>query len=233
VGGKTGVDLPQGKNLVGSFKQPEAVIADLDTLLTLPGSELLSGMAEVVKGAIIASPDLLSYVQELAPAIAQLSFSADRALPLAELQTIIVEAVMIKRDIVETDPFERDKRRLLNLGHTFAHAIEQVSGYTVRHGEAVSIGLVASSVLSTALGCCREDVSIRIGDILKQLRLPIHIPSHLSTDRLLQAMRSDKKVESSELRFVLIRDIGDVFVESRVPESAVTEVLDGLRKPGR
>ncbi|MGB3717444.1 MAG: 3-dehydroquinate synthase [Candidatus Promineifilaceae bacterium] len=232
VGGKTGVDLPQGKNLVGSFKQPEAVIADLDTLKTLPGSELLSGMAEVVKGAIIASPDLLGYVRDLAPTIAPSALNADSALPLADLHTIIVEAVMIKRDIVETDPFERDRRRLLNLGHTFAHAIEQVSGYTVRHGEAVSIGLVASSMLSARLGYCDKDISMRIGDVLKQLRLPIHIPSKLSPEQLLQAMRSDKKVESSQLRFVLIRDIGDVYVESQVPESAVMEVLDGLRKPG-
>ncbi len=229
VGGKTGVDLPQGKNLVGSFKQPEVVFADIDTLQTLPGSELLSGMAEVVKGAIIASPDLLNYVQEIAPSIAGSALNNNRALPLADLHTIIVEAVMIKRDIVETDPFERDRRRLLNLGHTFAHAIEQVSGYSVRHGEAVSIGLVASSVLSALLGFCNEDISIRIADILKQLRLPVRIPSQLSSERLLKAMATDKKVELSELRFILIRDIGDAFVESQVPESAVMEVLDGLR----
>jgi shikimate kinase/3-dehydroquinate synthase len=229
VGGKTGVDLPQGKNLVGAFKQPEVVIADLDTLETLPGSELLSGMAEVVKAAIIASPDLLDYVQQLAPVIAGSAFDVNRALPLSELQTIIVEAVMIKRDVVELDPFEGDQRRVLNLGHTFAHAIEKTSGYSVRHGEAVSIGLVAATVLSADLGFCSKDIPLRVEDILIQLQLPVRIPAQLPTKRLLSAMRTDKKVEANKQRFVLIRDIGDVFIESQVDDSAVTDVLDGLR----
>ncbi|HET6445664.1 MAG TPA: 3-dehydroquinate synthase [candidate division Zixibacteria bacterium] len=229
VGGKTGVDLPQGKNLVGSFKQPKAVIADLDTLRTLPGRELIAGMAEVVKGSIISSPDLLDTLEDIGQSIARAALDNDGLLPFAELQTIIVEAVLIKREIVELDPFEQDQRRLLNLGHTFAHAIEKASNYSVRHGEAVSIGLHASAVLSAKLGYCAPEIPGRLKGILVQLELPVHIPGQLPTRQLLEAMTTDKKVESGELRFVLIRDIGSVFVENHVPESAVVEVLDGLR----
>lgn len=233
VGGKTGVDLPHGKNLVGSFKQPKAVIADLDTLRTLPGRELIAGMAEVVKGAVISSPDLLDTLEDSGQTIARAALDDDGLFPYAKLQTIIVEAVLIKREIVELDPFEQDQRRLLNLGHTFAHAIEQVSGFSIRHGEAVSIGLHASAVLSAKLGCCTPEIPGRLKGILGQLELPVYIPDQLPTHQLLEAMNTDKKVESGELRFVLIRDIGSVFVENHVPESIVVEVLDGLRDPGR
>jgi 3-dehydroquinate synthase len=230
VGGKTGVDMPQGKNLVGSFKQPEAVIADIDTLQTLPGAEILSGMAEVVKAGIIASADLLDSIEDLAPRLSRAAVYNNQNLPLADFHALVVESILIKRDVVEVDPFERDERMLLNLGHTFAHAIEKSSSYSIRHGEAVSMGLVACAKLSSFLYYCDSDIPERIEAILSKLNLPIRIPAELTTDRLLENMKSDKKVKSGERRFVLIRDIGDVFVETGVPEPAVHSVLDELRR---
>lgn len=229
VGGKTGVDLAQGKNLVGSFKQPEAVIADIDTLKTLPGEEMLSGMAEVVKAGVIASADLLDSIEDFAPRLTGSVLNNNRKLPLADLQVLVVESILIKRDVVEADPFERDERMLLNLGHTFAHAIEKSSGYSIRHGEAVSMGLVASAKLSSTLFYCGSEVSDRIEAILSKLNLPTRIPAELKSDMLLENMKTDKKVKSGERRFVLIRDVGDVFVETGVPEPAVRSILNDLR----
>jgi 3-dehydroquinate synthase len=229
VGGKTGVDLPQGKNLVGAFKQPESVIADLDTLRTLPIVELRSGMAEVVKSGLIASRGLLDSVTALARSIGSIPGDNTTSLPIDDLHPLIVEAIMIKRDIVESDPFERDERRLLNLGHTFGHAIELTSGYAIRHGEAVAIGLVAASRLSSVLGYCGSELSEQIEGVLTDLRLPTRIPEFLEIDQIMLAMKTDKKSDSGSVHFILIRDVGDVFVKDAVPLPAVKQVLENLK----
>ena len=221
VGGKTGVDLPQGKNLVGAFKQPSAVFADLDTLQTLPATEFASGMAEIVKHGLIASQDLLERVESVDWKVNDKSTTVD-------LQYLIVEAILIKRDVVEADPYEAGRRKLLNLGHTFGHAIEHVSGYQVRHGEAVAIGLLAAARLSTSLGYCSPDLPVRLQQTLNRLNLPSRIPADLSPDALINTMHKDKKKEAGRLNFVLIREVGDVFVSDRVPEEAVRQTLANL-----
>ncbi len=238
VGGKTGVDLPQGKNLVGAFKQPAAVVADLATLKTLPKSEFSGGMAEIVKHGIIASPHLLTRLstidwfvdddnEQKLPAYqygANGKFSSGH-----EMHKLIVEAILIKRDIVESDPFESDMRMLLNLGHTFAHAIEQVSSYQVTHGQAVALGLVAATNLSARLGHCRVDFQQYIEEILIRLGLPIRIPSYLPTHSIIWAMGKDKKKTAGRLNFILVREAGDVFISNQATESDVTQTLDSVR----
>ena len=177
VGGKTGVDLPLGKNLVGAFKQPEAVLADVGTLGTLPPAEFAAGMAEVVKHGLLAGGSLLQRLERQAWRTAPTEAAA--------LQRLIAEAIRVKRDVVEEDPFEEGVRATLNLGHTFAHAIEQVSGYSVRHGEAVAIGLVAAAHLSATLGYCDPGLQERIERMLSHLGLPTRIPAELVPSDLL------------------------------------------------
>ncbi len=224
IGGKAGVDLPQGKNLIGVFKQPKAVIADVATLQSLPPREFASGMAEVIKHSLIADTDLLNKIENgnwkresgaLQP-------------PLSDLQALVAQAIQVKIHIVQEDPFDQGRRTVLNLGHTFAHAIEQVSGFDIRHGEAVSMGLVAAANLSARLGYCSSALQDRIESMLVDAALPIRIPGNVSPDRLLSAMSSDKKKTAGRLRFVLLRDIGDVFVTDAVTQPAVLETLEEL-----
>lgn len=225
IGGKTGVDLPQGKNLVGAFKQPAAVLADVSTLQTLPPAEFAAGLAEVVKHGLISDPALLDQLET-----GQWRLTGDGRPLAAQLQSLIVAAIKVKRDVVQADPFEQGRRALLNLGHTFAHAIEQVSSYAVGHGAAVAMGLVAAAHLSAALGHCSPHLQSRIEAILQRVDLPTRLPPNLPVDALLKAMGHDKKRAGGQLRFVLLRDMGDVFLTSEVPETAVCATLEALKR---
>ena len=229
VGAKTGVDLPEGKNLVGAFKQPRAVVADLDTLATLDPVDFHAGLSEIVKHGLIASPAILDQLEGgRVTQGGRVGIETVRPPGEIDLLALIVEAILIKRDVVEADPFEAGRRKVLNLGHTFAHAIEQVSGYKVRHGQAVAMGLVAATNLSTQLELCRPELQSRIEYLLTGLRLPVSIPAGLPPRKLLKAMGSDKKKAGGRLQFVLIREVGDVFVSGDVPEAAVLQTLNTL-----
>jgi 3-dehydroquinate synthetase len=221
VGGKSGLDLPQGKNLIGVMKQPSAIIADVATLQTLPREEFVSGMAEVIKHGLLADTDLLQKVER-----GTWRFEAGAPpFQLSELQTLVAQSMQVKIAIVQIDPDEHGRRTTLNLGHTFAHAIEQVSGYTIRHGEAVAMGLVAAANLSVRLGHCLQGLEERIISVLDHVGLPTSISPDLSPQALFEAMGNDKKRVGGQLRFVLLRDIGDAFVANDVPTSAVLETL--------
>jgi shikimate kinase / 3-dehydroquinate synthase len=224
VGGKTGVDLPQGKNLVGAFKQPQAVIADLDTLATLPPVELAAGMAEVIKHGLIANPDLFSHLER-----DHEQGTIDDTAVRRSSSAIIATAIQVKRDVVEADPFEQGPRALLNLGHTFGHAIEQVTGYEVRHGQAVAMGLVAAANLAARLDYAAPELQERIERVLQRWQLPTRLPAVCEPPALLAAMGSDKKKLAGKLRFILLREVGDVFIEEDVAETAVLATLAELR----
>ncbi|MFK7805373.1 MAG: 3-dehydroquinate synthase [Anaerolineae bacterium] len=225
VGGKTGVDLPEGKNLVGAFKQPEAVIADLSLLKSLKPEEFASGMAEAIKHGILNAPKALPEIlRKKWGAELRNGFSADDQLAF---QQLICDVVTVKRDVVQRDPFEHGERALLNLGHTFGHAIEQVTGYQVRHGEAVAMGLVCSANLSHKLGYCEADLQVNIEEMLEQVSLPTRIP-RLDPEELLSAMQMDKKKKGKKLKFILMRGIEEVFIADDVSDSDVMETLVGL-----
>ncbi len=211
VGGKTGVDLPQGKNLVGAFKQPEAVWIDPDVLRTLPAREWRCGMAEVLKHGLLADPALLD------PALHDPARAAE----------LVRRAVQVKVDIVQQDPYEQGVRAHLNLGHTFAHAVEQVSGYRWPHGEAVGIGLLAAARLSAALGLCGADVPAQVEQALAAVGLPRRLGG-LDPDALYRAMATDKKWQAGRSRFVVLRGIGQPEVIEGVAPAAVTAVLAAL-----
>jgi 3-dehydroquinate synthase len=221
VGGKTGVDLPQGKNLVGAFKQPTAVLADITTLKSLPQAEFASGMAEVIKHGLIGNPELFERLE-----------SGDWRLtpqsPASTLHSLISTAIEVKRAVVQEDPFENGRRATLNLGHTFGHAIEQVSGYRVRHGEGVAMGLVAAANLSARLEDCDPALQNRIEKVLQAQGLPIRIPAEFDPEGIYKAMFSDKKKAAGKLRFILLRDVGDVFVSGDVVETAVMDSVTAV-----
>jgi 3-dehydroquinate synthase len=229
IGGKTGIDLPQGKNLVGAFKQPRLVLADVMTLATLPTAEFTAGLAEVVKHGLIADPVLWQRLLLEDWRIDPRRLAEDRLLR-GDLATLITRAIRVKRDVVEEDPFETGRRAVLNLGHTFGHAIEQVSGYAIRHGEAVAMGLAAAAHLSATLEECRPSLPLLVEVILNDLGLPTRIPPALDPAALYAAMGSDKKKRAGRLRFVLLHDVGDVFVRDDVPEVAVMAALEAVSR---
>ena len=224
IGGKAGINLPQGKNLIGAFKQPKAVIADVATLQSLSPREFASGMAEVIKQSLIGDLDLFAKIENGA----WIRTAGELQPPLAELQTLVAQAIQVKINIIQEDPFDRGRRAVLNLGHTFAHAIEIVTDHAVRHGEAVAMGLVVAANLSARLGHCSAKLQNQIEAALESTALPIRIPADVNPQRLLKVMASDKKKKAGRLRFVLLRDIGDVFVTDKVDQKTVIETLQGL-----
>lgn len=228
IGGKTGVDLPQGKNLVGAFKQPRLVAADIAAPATLPADEFTAGMAEIVKHGLIADPVLWQRLMLEEWRIDPRRLASDRLLR-ADLQTLVARAIRVKRDVVEEDPYESGRRAVLNLGHTFGHAVEQVSGYAIRHGEAVAMGLAAAAHLSATLEECSPSLPGQVETALAHLGLPARIPPALDPAALYAAMGSDKKKKAGRLRFVLIRDVGDVVVRDDVPEAAVMAALERVQ----
>jgi 3-dehydroquinate synthase len=223
VGGKTAVDIPQGKNLVGAFHPPRAVFADTDALLSLPPRELRAGLAEVIKYGAIRDPLFFQWLESEREALL-----AGDATALAQA---IARSCEHKAEIVERDPLERGERALLNLGHTFGHAIETEQGYgspdndNLNHGEAVAVGMVLAARLSTALGLAEAADGERLTRLLADYGLPTAIPPGLDPAALLARMRLDKKNVAGRLRLVLWRGIGRAEVVPEVDEAAVLAVL--------
>ena len=220
VGGKTGIDHPLGKNLIGAFHQPMAVMIDPETLATLPPRELRSGLAECIKHEIIRDAD----------GFARLEGSIDRALriDIDFLSDLIAHNVAIKAKVVEADPFERGERAHLNFGHTFGHAIENVSQFRLAHGECVALGIVAASRLAHRLGMLDAPALDRIIGLIARAQLPSGGMT-LDVDEIMQTMYFDKKVRSGKIRFVLPEKIGHAVIRDDVPNELVREALESLK----
>lgn len=219
VGGKTGVNLPQGKNLVGAFHQPAAVVIDPVTLSTLPGEEIVSGTSEVVKHAIISDPELFSNLE---------SGSVDLgSWWVEEGKDRLARAVRVKIDVVERDPLETGERAVLNLGHTVGHALETITGHSLHHGEAVAVGLVAAARISAEMGLTTESTVERVENTLGRLGLPVRYPP-VDVDALMEVIGRDKKKGGKVMRWILIRDIGKVEIRDDVPANMVRSVLKSL-----
>ena len=218
VGGKTAVNLPQGKNLVGAFHQPAAVIADIDTLATLPPRELAAGFAEVVKYAALGDPVFFDWLEA--------NIEPLRSREPAALTQAIATSVRHKAGIVARDERETGERALLNFGHTFGHAIETATGYdTYLHGEAVAIGMVQAARLSERLGLAGAVDSTRLSELLQRFDLPVRVEPTIEPERLLGHMRLDKKAMSAGLRFVLWRGIGRAELATGIADADVIAAL--------
>jgi shikimate kinase/3-dehydroquinate synthase len=237
VGGKTGVDLPQGKNLVGAFRQPALVVVDPTTLATLPAEEIRSGMAEVIKHGVIGDPALFAELEAGIPQtpnpksqtpipglrpVASISSSQ-----IARALRVIARALRVKIAVVEEDPFEQGRRAVLNLGHTVGHALERMSGFALRHGAAVGIGMVAAARIAATLGRADPALADRIERTLAAWGLPVRCP-HFDADAIWDAMAHDKKRRGRSLRWVLPRAVGEVELVGDVPRDVVVAVLREL-----
>jgi 3-dehydroquinate synthase len=217
VGGKTGINHPLGKNMIGAFYQPKLVLADIDTLKTLPQRELSAGVAEVIKYGLIRDADFFSWLET--------NMSALMALDTAVASYAIYRSCQNKAEVVAADEHEQGERALLNLGHTFGHAIENAMGYGVwLHGEAVATGTVMAADLSQRMGWLNEAQIARIKTIMQTAKLPIEAPD-LGVEEYLRLMQLDKKVSDGRIRLILQQDIGKAIITADYDADKLKQTL--------
>ena len=216
IGGKTGVDFDQYKNMVGAFHQPQLVYMNLDTLNTLNSREYYSGLGEILKHGLIKDENYYVWLLEHMVEI----YDKD----LEVLEEMIFKSCQIKKAVVEADPEEKGERALLNFGHTIGHAIEKLMNFELLHGECIAIGCVAAAHISWKKGYIEEDEFLEIRDMFVGFHLPITI-SGISIDQIMETMKSDKKMECGELKFILLQEVGNAIIDKTVSEE---ELRNGI-----
>jgi 3-dehydroquinate synthase len=217
VGGKTAVNHPKGKNMIGAFYQPRLVLADLETLRSLPLNEYRAGLAEIVKYGVISDAKLFEFLETHYKEILNLDQKC--------LSHIIETSCAIKARVVEKDERESHYRMILNFGHTLGHAIESLTNYSrFIHGEAVAIGMVRAAELSLSLGKCSEEVPRRLETLLKNLGLPVDMPE-LDSSAVIESLYHDKKTMNHKIRFILVKEIGLIEIVDQMPEAEIMKVL--------
>ncbi|ACK68113.1 3-dehydroquinate synthase [Rippkaea orientalis PCC 8801] len=220
IGGKTGVNHPQGKNLIGAFYQPRLVFIDPSVLKTLPVREFRAGMAEVIKYGIIWDKALFEQLEQ-AKTLDHLNSLNDEL-----LQTIITRSCQAKVDVVSQDEKESGLRAILNYGHTIGHAIESLTGYeTINHGEAVAMGMVAAGKIAIKLSLWTQEETIRQDQLIDKVGLISTIPKTLDIDQVIESLQSDKKVKSGKVRFILPTSIGKVIISDQVSSEIIKSVM--------
>ena len=217
VGGKTGVDIPEGKNLVGAFYQPRYVYIDSSVLMSLPVAELLNGLAEVIKYGVIYDAGFFRFLAEQRQAIL--------ARDLGVLEEVIARCCEIKGAVVAADEREADLRRILNFGHTLGHAVEAASNYTLAHGLAVGLGMVAACRLAAGKGIFLQDQAEAVCRLIADYGLPTEIPAEFSTGKIKSFLKTDKKTVGGRPFFVLPTEIGKVVITDAVSEELIDTVL--------
>jgi 3-dehydroquinate synthase len=222
IGGKTGVDLPEGKNLLGTFYQPKGVFIDLQFLDTLPDNEFNNGLAEIVKYGIIDDVKLFDLLENHTEEIKNRDMTI--------LERIIRQSCTIKRGIVEIDETDVGIRRILNFGHTIGHAVETESGYTISHGNAVSVGMIAAARICEKLNHLLSSDRKRIETLIRALNLLDHIPESISAQGILSRIATDKKKKGNAIHFVLLKKIGVPFINGSVANTIIHETIKELRK---
>lgn len=219
VGGKTAVDIPEGKNLVGAFHQPRRVIADPHFLRTLPVRELRNGLAEVVKTAMLGDAPLFLELEKLGAAV------LTDPLPEKLYERIIFRCCQVKGKIVAADENEHGRRAVLNYGHTFGHALELMSGFELPHGEGVAIGMAVAAKLAVKLGRLQPRTAARQEELLRALGLPVDVPAGTDPEAWMAAMAGDKKARDGRVVLILPEDIGEVREEDGVPAETLAAFL--------
>jgi 3-dehydroquinate synthetase len=225
VGGKVGLDVPHGRNLIGLFKQPRAVVADVTTLRSLSPSTFSAGMSEVVKHALIKGEDMTRQIEssEWDSVESTTGGSTD------DLEDLVTRAVQVKVDIVAEDPLDEARRQVLNLGHTFAYAFESAMLGDVSHGEAVGIGLVAASRLSAGIGLCDPSLHDRVRDLVRHVGQQPSLPRSIPIDAVDRAFAHDKKRRGEEQRFVLLERVGSPVVMGVDDRAAVLDAIESVQ----
>ena len=217
VGGKTAVNHPKGKNMIGAFYQPCLVLADLDTLQTLPQKEFRAGLAEIIKYGVISDSSLFEYLEKNVEKILQLDKKC--------LEYIIKTSCSIKAEVVEKDELENHYRMILNFGHTLGHAIEALTHYSkFIHGEAVAIGMVYAAKLSQKLGKCQEGIPRRLDRLVRKFGLPADLPD-LQAKAIIESLYHDKKTMNHKIKFILVKEIGIVEIVDDIPEEKIISIL--------
>jgi 3-dehydroquinate synthase len=220
IGGKTGVDLPEGKNLLGTFQQAKQVYIDPRFLDTLPDDELRQGMAEVIKSAMIGDEVLWKFVENSSDAVKKRDPEA--------LLRIICASCLLKSRIVQADERESGRRRVLNLGHTVGHALEKLSGFGFRHGDCVATGMVAAATLSHRLGKMQDGDLERLEEICKMWEMPVRIPASIESQAIIDTIRTDKKRIGEKLHFIMPVRIGEVIELTDINSDELAGVLKSL-----
>ena len=219
VGGKTGVNHPAGKNMIGAFHQPIAVIIDTDTLSTLPEREISAGIAEIIKYGLIQDEDFLSWLES--------NISPLQNLDPAVLSAAIASSCASKAEVVATDEKEQGLRAILNLGHTFGHAVETATGYgNWLHGEAVGLGLRMAAALSVSIGTLTAEDNCRVNRLLDLAGLPEKLPAGLNNEALVKLMYADKKSENGRLTMITLTRLGSATINREITDQQVLEVLE-------
>ncbi|MEE8413324.1 MAG: 3-dehydroquinate synthase, partial [Dehalococcoidales bacterium] len=216
IGGKVAINHGRLKNKVGAFYHPKLTISDINTLKTLPPREFSDGLAEIIKHGVILDEEFFSYLEN--------NFDKAKSFDDNVLEEIVSRSAEIKAGVVEKDELDLGLRNILNYGHTVGHAIESVSGLKIWHGEAVAIGMLAEARISSKLGILANNQVSRLKTALTKAGLPIEIPD-LQTEKLIEAMKHDKKITHGKIRFVLPERIGEVFITDEVSPAVVEEVL--------
>jgi len=224
IGGKTGVNHPQGKNLIGAFHQPRLVLIDPELLKTLPPREFRAGMAEVIKYGVIWDTELFTQLE------ANKHLDQLRYLKSDLINSILTHSCQSKADVVSKDEKEAGLRAILNYGHTIGHAIESLTGYRLlKHGEAVAIGMIAAGQIAVELGLWQKDDTERQNALIEKAGLPTKLPPGLEIEGIVEALQLDKKVQSGKVRFVLPTQIGAVEVTDEVPTDTIKQVLQEMQ----
>ncbi len=221
IGGKTAIDLSYGKNLLGTFYQPQAVFSDLSYLSTLPQAEFNNGLAEIIKYGIIDDEKMFHLLEDNLDQVK----SKDPVLMLK----LVESCCRIKKSIVEIDEKEQGLRRILNYGHTLGHALEAESNFEISHGGAVALGMIAAARISENSGYLESDSRKRIENLIIASGLPSHIPKNLATDRIISRLKMDKKKEGNVIHFVLLKKIGMPFVNGGIDDKMITSVIEGMQ----
>jgi 3-dehydroquinate synthase len=223
IGGKTGVNHPQGKNLIGAFHQPRLVLIDPEVLKTLPVREFRAGMAEVIKYGVIWDAQLFGEMEE-SKRLDQMRYVKPEL-----IGTILTRSCQAKADVVSKDEKEAGLRAILNYGHTIGHAIESLTGYrVVNHGEAVAIGMVAAGQIAVELGMWQKEETERQNALIQKAGLPTQLPSGLDIEAIVESLQLDKKVKAGQVRFILPTQIGAVTITDQVPSDTIRQVLRGM-----
>lgn len=221
IGGKTGVDLSFGKNLLGTFYQPSAVFVNLGFLDTLPEKEFNNGLAEMIKYAVIDDEKMFRTLEENMDAVK----SKDSRL----MPGLVENCCHIKKSIVEIDEREHGLRRILNFGHTLGHALEAVSRFTVTHGEGVALGMIAAARISEKMGYLKKNETQRIESLIRQAGLPVKIPGSLDSEKIIAQLKMDKKKKGDVIHFVLLKKIGMPFINGNMDQKLIAAVIGEMQ----